>query len=434
MKIDVSSIRVVDRKRELGDIVSLAQSIKDLGLLNPITVLPDHTLVAGYHRLQACKSMGWAEIDANIVALDALNAELAEIDENLIRNELHWFDRDKQLARRKEIYEALHPETKQGAKGGWHNNKTEKLKKPIVGFSSAFIQDTSDKTGKGITTVKDSIQRASAFTDEQGEILKRTAIPQTDATKLARLEEPKRAAVINTIATGKARNIKEAVKVVKQEERQEALVTTDVDLTHYNVYHCDISNLSSHVTSNSVDIIITDPPYPQEFLHVYDDLGKFAAHALKPGGSLIVMVGQSYLPSILSTLVQHLDYHWTLSYLTPGGQSAQLWQRKINTFWKPLLWFTKGDYNGDWIGDVCKSNVNNNDKDHHHWGQSESGMSDIVDRFTQPGQLLCDPFVGGGTTGVVAAMNKRYFVGCDIEASCVETTMQRIREVLHEQL
>lgn len=434
MKVDISSVIVGERKRETGDISSLAQSINELGLLNPITILRNGSLVAGCHRLEACKSLGWKEIEATIVDLDPLIAELAEIDENLIRNELHWFDRDKQLARRKEIYEALHPETvsvnKRGGPGRGH--KTE----PIIGSVSpiSFVEDTASKVGSGVTAVKDSIQRAKTFTDEQGEVLKRAAIPQTDATKLARLEEPQRAAVIQAIADKKATNVKEAVKVVKQEERQEVFVKTEVDLTHYNIYLCDITDLSSHVAANSVDVIITDPPYPQEFLHVYDALGKFAAHALKPGGSLIAMVGQSYLPSILSMLNRHLDYHWMLAYLTPGGQSAQLWQRKVNTFWKPLLWFTKGDYSGDWIGDVCKSNVNDNDKDHHHWGQSESGMLDIIERFSLPGQLICDPFVGGGTTAVVAASSKRYFVGCDIEAACVEKTLQRVREVLHERL
>jgi site-specific DNA-methyltransferase (adenine-specific) len=432
---------VGERKREIGDITSLAQSIKELGLLNPITILRNGSLVAGCHRLEACKSLGWNEIEATVVDLDLLSAELAEIDENLIRNELHWFDRDKQLARRKEIYEALHPTTKPGIAQAIGMNKA--LGNNVTEIISAtseqtFAEDTASRTGLTDRTIRSSIQRAKTFTDEQGEVLKRAAIPQTDATKLARLDEPKRAAVIEVIAEAvankKSTNVKEAVKAVKQKEKQEAFVKTEVDLTHYNVYPCSVADLSSHVAANSVDVIITDPPYPQEFLHVYEDLGKFAAHALKPGGSLIVMVGQSYLPSILSMLNQYLDYHWMLAYLTPGGQSAQLWQRKVNTFWKPLLWFTKGDYTGDWIGDVCKSNVNDNDKDHHHWGQSESGMIDIIERFSLPGQLIADPFVGGGTTAVVAASSKRYFVGCDIDPACREKTLQRVREVLHEQL
>lgn len=175
-----------------------------------------------------------------------------------------------------------------------------------------------------------------------------------------------------------------------------------------------------------VDAIITDPPYPREFLPVYTDLAEFAARALKPGGSLVCMVGQSYLPEILERLGERLTYQWTVAYLTPGGQAAQLWDRKVNTFWKPLLWFTNGDYTGDWIGDVTRSEVNDNDKRHHHWGQSESGMADIIRRFTAPGDLIVDPFLGGGTTGQVALDLARRFTGADTDPDCVEQSRHRI--------
>jgi site-specific DNA-methyltransferase (adenine-specific) len=175
----------------------------------------------------------------------------------------------------------------------------------------------------------------------------------------------------------------------------------------------------------TVDAIITDPPYPEEFLPLFADLSRVAARILKPGGICAVMVGQSYLPQIFAALGQHLTWHWLISYETPGGQAVQLWQRKVNTFWKPVLVYVKGTYGGDWFGDVARSAVNDNDKQHHHWGQSESGMADLIERLTKPGQLICDPFLGGGTTGVVAHDLARRFVGCDLDESCVTTTASR---------
>lgn len=198
--------------------------------------------------------------------------------------------------------------------------------------------------------------------------------------------------------------------------------------------------------ANSVDAIITDPPYPAKFLELFgrtppqvdpdtmighynefegDGLAEIAHRILKPGGICAVMVGQSYLPEIIARLSDSLTYHWVISYETPGGQSVQLWDRKVNTFWKPVLIFTKGEYAGDWFGDVAKSAVNDNDKHHHHWGQSESGMANLIDRLTKPGHLICDPFLGGGTTAVVAHALGRRFVGCDIDEACVETATAR---------
>lgn len=88
MKFRIADIVVRDRKRSASDTTSLAASIKQLGLLNPITIKPDGTLIAGLNRLEACKSLGWEEIEVSIADLDELNAELAEIDENIARSDL----------------------------------------------------------------------------------------------------------------------------------------------------------------------------------------------------------------------------------------------------------------------------------------------------------------------------------------------------------
>src|SRR5205814_2114548 len=66
-----------------------------------------------------------------------------------------------------------------------------------------------------------------------------------------------------------------------------------------------------------------------------------------------------------------------------------------------------------------------NDKRFHAWGQSESGMGQLVDRLTLPGQLVCDPFLGGGTTAVACLRLGRRFVGCDINAEALK--MARLR-------
>jgi len=189
---------------------------------------------------------------------------------------------------------------------------------------------------------------------------------------------------------------------------------------------CDIREFD--VPAASVDWIITDPPYPKEHLACWSYLAEFSAHALKDGGALLAMSGQSYLPQVMDALCEHLEYYWTLAYLTPGGQSTGIFHRKVNTFWKPIFWFVKkGDkYARDRVGDVVKSAVNDNDKRFHHWGQSESGMGDLIERFTDPGDIICDPFLGGGTTGLVAVDMGRNFIGCDIDGNCVEASRERI--------
>jgi DNA modification methylase len=53
-------------------------------------------------------------------------------------------------------------------------------------------------------------------------------------------------------------------------------------------------------------------------------------------------------------------------------------------------------------------------------------MADIVRRFTKPGDLIADPFLGGGTTGIVALSLGRRFVGCDIDPAAIDATRSRL--------
>jgi len=188
-----------------------------------------------------------------------------------------------------------------------------------------------------------------------------------------------------------------------------------------------VEEMVTTIEESSVDVIITDPPYSKEYLDCFSSLTRFAFKALKPGKPLLVMVGQSYLPEVFRLLCEQMSYHWTLAYLTPGGQSPQIWPRKINTFWKPVIWLTKGKYEDkEWHGDVFSSDVNDNDKRFHHWGQSESGISRLVEVFTKPDDVVCDPFLGGGTTAVVAIRLGRRFIGSDIEENALETCRRRV--------
>jgi ParB family chromosome partitioning protein len=72
-------------RRDMGDINSLAASIADLGLLHPIVIHPDGTLIAGERRLRAAQQLGWREIPVHVVDLDAMVK--GEFAENAVRKD-----------------------------------------------------------------------------------------------------------------------------------------------------------------------------------------------------------------------------------------------------------------------------------------------------------------------------------------------------------
>jgi hypothetical protein len=86
-QLDPNRIVVPPDRRKLRTSVNVAESIDALGLLQPLVVTPDYRLVAGLRRLEAVKSLGWETVPCIVTKLDTLKAELAEIDENVVRNE-----------------------------------------------------------------------------------------------------------------------------------------------------------------------------------------------------------------------------------------------------------------------------------------------------------------------------------------------------------
>lgn len=192
----------------------------------------------------------------------------------------------------------------------------------------------------------------------------------------------------------------------------------------------DFRDVLADLPDGCVDAIITDPPYPAEFIPLFGDLGKLAARILAPHGVLVAMTGQSWLGRYMTELDAHLAYRWTAAYIAQGART-RMHAARVGTGWKPLLLYRRHDAENipflmDDLFDAAVGTRDGTDKEFHHWGQSESGIAEQVQRFTQPGQLVVDPFLGGGTTALVCRDLGRRFIGCDIDAAHVATSRERV--------
>jgi len=100
MKVKINEIITGDRIMDLEKLIvdNLKESIKVNGLINPIVITKENKLIGGLHRLTACKELGHTEIEA-VYYEDStdVNNVLAEIDENLVRKDLHWLERAEQV-------------------------------------------------------------------------------------------------------------------------------------------------------------------------------------------------------------------------------------------------------------------------------------------------------------------------------------------------
>ncbi|MCW5715718.1 MAG: ParB N-terminal domain-containing protein [Bauldia sp.] len=144
---------------------ALKESIRNVGLLNPIHVRQvdgGYEVIAGAHRLAAFRELGLAEIPCFVrTNLDELHAELSMIDENLCRAELGEAELSAAIARRKAIYEQLHPQTKHG--GNLVGDGVAKMATPDT---LRFTADTAKASGMSERVVQRRAERGEKVVPE----------------------------------------------------------------------------------------------------------------------------------------------------------------------------------------------------------------------------------------------------------------------------
>ena len=82
----IADIVIGERHRkDMGDLEAFAQSIAEIGLLHPVVVRSDGTLIAGARRIYACRLLGWHDIPVTVVDLEEVVR--GEFAENAIRKD-----------------------------------------------------------------------------------------------------------------------------------------------------------------------------------------------------------------------------------------------------------------------------------------------------------------------------------------------------------
>jgi ParB family transcriptional regulator, chromosome partitioning protein len=246
-EIEVASIIVQRRLRPIRDSVvsELVASIKELGLISPITVKADWggdraTLVAGAHRLAAAIKLGWKAIPCLIVA--AQNDDiftLIEIDENLTRGDLSQAERAIHIAKRKQIYERQHPQTKHGGAPGAGRGHGKASKD--ANFAS-FQEDTAAKTSRSERSVTQDATRAKHIPQIE-EVVGTSLDKGEELDALAKLTPEEQAPIIARAVSGEKVTAKPAAKKARRAAREmelaEATASEELGTKLYNVIMAD---------------------------------------------------------------------------------------------------------------------------------------------------------------------------------------------------
>lgn len=219
-RVAVADVMSAHRLRPVSEagVESLIASIGEVGVMkDAIHVRKKKAgtlhLIAGAHRLEAAKRLGWDEIEAKVWT-DVTDdwALLMEIDDNLAGAEMNALDTAVFLARRKEIYERLHPETKRGVAGAaarWDATEPS---------SVAFVTATAEKFGLSDRQVRKIVAAGMRLDPKDVNDLRSAprAVSLKDLTEIGKISDPvERYKIVEGLATGKAKSVRDVLRTLR---------------------------------------------------------------------------------------------------------------------------------------------------------------------------------------------------------------------------
>lgn len=236
-----------------------------------------------------------------------------------------------------------------------------------------------------------------------------------------------------------AKAITQAVKVEKQSaaryrKETEAKAAPERALVRL----ADQSELLASVDDQTVDLLITDPPYSTDVdnIDTFAEWLTAALRKLKPTGRAYVCIG-AYPAELLAYLSVVRDAGWldrsqvlVWTYRNTLGPSPSH-DYKLN--WQAILYMRGVDAppldcpimtEQFSVQDINAPDGRLGDR-YHAWQKPDELAERLVRHASKPGDLVIDPFACTGSFLLAAARLGRRAIGCDISSENLEIAVQR---------
>ena len=212
-----------------------------------------------------------------------------------------------------------------------------------------------------------------------------------------------------------------------------------------------------NIPNESIDLIVTDPPYPTTSrgnagnsggmlqkdinkkgkVFTYNNINckEYAPEfyrLLKDGSHCYVMTNHINLIDMLNTFTD-VGFHFIKSLIWNKGN--KIMGQYYMSQYEYILFFRKGKgkkINNCGTSDILSiSNKKTKDKDGKNIHDTEKPielMEVLVNNSSQENELVLDPFMGVGSTGIACIKNKRNFIGIELDENYFNIAKSRIEE------
>lgn len=160
------------------------------------------------------------------------------------------------------------------------------------------------------------------------------------------------------------------------------------------IYTGDARRLGELVPDACAALVFTDPVYRD--LPMYAWLGTWAMRVLQEGGNLLAWCSVPMLSAARAALeTAGLTYVYTLTYTIPA-KTYRMRGYHLFCWSTPCLWLGKGrGLPRRWLPDTF-IDKNGRPDSAHPWNKNMAVTARWLEAFTDPGELVLDPFTGHG--------------------------------------
>ncbi len=207
----------------------------------------------------------------------------------------------------------------------------------------------------------------------------------------------------------------------------------------------DSVELLKKVPDETVDLIFADPPFTLEEVHPpvrCDYLTwtrqwmKECVRVLKRTGSIYIQMSSDYAPFVFNIAIKEGLYYknwivWKHSYVCQE-------RKRFGKAYTPILFFTrhsskysfnvqeKEDCVDTWFTDKSEEEAT---RKIDELSTPSSILERIIKTSSNKGDLILDPFVGSGTSLVVAKKFNRRYIGFDSSEYKIKLALRRLKQV-----